>query len=108
MIDRDSLNKVLDRLDEGGSVLIFPEGSRKKFKAKPGIGMVAFRSGKPVLPVRIVNTNRLWSCMFRMRKLLMIVGEPISAEEIATYPDDKEGYRQLAAMILERINELGN
>ncbi len=108
MIDRNSLNTVLERLDDGESVLIFPEGSRKKFKARPGIGMVAIRSGKPVIPVRIENTHRLWGCFFRRRKLHMAVGEPIPVEEISGYSDDKEGYRALSNLILERINELGS
>ena len=108
MIDRNSMNMVLERLDEGESVLIFPEGSRKKFKARPGIGMVAIRSGKPVIPVRIENTHRLWGCFFRRRKLRMVVGEPITVGEISGYSDDKEGYRALSNMILERINELGD
>ncbi len=106
MIDRNSMNTVLDRLNEGRSVLIFPEGSRKQFKARPGIGMVAVRSGKPVIPVRIENTHRLWGCMFRRYKLRMIVGKPITVEEISGYSDDKEGYRELSSMILERINAL--
>ncbi len=108
MIDRHSTNTVLERLEQGGSVLIFPEGSRKKFKARPGIGMVAISSQKPIIPVKIENTQKLLGCFFRVKKLRIIVGETIPVEKVSEYPDTKDGYRALSEMILDRINELGN
>ncbi|HEX2754253.1 MAG TPA: lysophospholipid acyltransferase family protein [Candidatus Limnocylindrales bacterium] len=48
----------IDRLlDAGWSVLLFPEGTRSRDGAiapfKPGIGLIATRTGRPVVPVRI-------------------------------------------------------
>ena len=48
-------------LDGGWSVLIFPEGSRSRTGEmapfKPGIGLVAARTGRPVIPVRMIGLH---------------------------------------------------
>jgi 1-acyl-sn-glycerol-3-phosphate acyltransferase len=52
----------IDRLlNAGWSVLLFPEGTRSRSGEiaafKPGIGLVATRTGRPVIPVRIVGLH---------------------------------------------------
>ena len=54
----------IDRLlGSGWSVLIFPEGTRSRSGElapfKPGIGLVATRTGRPVIPVRIVGLHEV-------------------------------------------------
>lgn len=48
-------------LDDGWSVLVFPEGTRSRSGVmgpfRPGIGLLAIRSGRQVLPVRITGTG---------------------------------------------------
>lgn len=55
--DRSALMGAIRVVRNGGAVLIFPEGTRStdgRFKgAQPGIGMIAAKTGAPVLPVRI-------------------------------------------------------
>ena len=50
-------------LDAGWSVLVFPEGTRSRTgeigRFRPGIGLLAVRSGRQVLPVRIVGIHRV-------------------------------------------------
>ena len=50
-------------LDAGGVVVILPEGTRSATGvlgvAKPGVALLATRSGAPVLPLGISNTDRL-------------------------------------------------
>jgi hypothetical protein len=38
--------------------------------------------------------------------LRVFFGEPIRPDEIAEFADDKEGYRELAAFVMERIGQL--
>lgn len=60
---RDALRYMGELLDDGFSVLIFPEGSRteageiKPFR--PGVGMVASRLDVPVVPVRLEGLDRV-------------------------------------------------
>jgi len=48
-------------LDAGWSVLIFPEGTRSRdgvmASFKPGIGLLATRTGRPVVPVRMIGLH---------------------------------------------------
>lgn len=107
-IDRKAMERVIERLDKDGTVAIFPEGSRKNFTARPGIGRMARKAQKPILPVYIENSNRWKECLLRRSNITVVVGEPISTETIIGFSDDKKGYRELAALILEKINSLRN
>lgn len=52
--DRRALSLALTILSEGEGLIVFPEGTRIRRpgvgEAKPGIGMLAVRSGVPVIP----------------------------------------------------------
>jgi len=55
--DRSALMGAIRIVKNGGAVLIFPEGRRspdgRPQAAQPGIGMIAAKTGAPVVPVRI-------------------------------------------------------
>jgi 1-acyl-sn-glycerol-3-phosphate acyltransferase len=64
-VDRDGgggagLKAILDRLLEGGAILLFPEGTRsldgQLQPARSGIGLVVIKSTAPVVPVRVFGT----------------------------------------------------
>ena len=56
-----SVGEIERLLAAGWSVLIFPEGTRSRSGEmgpfKPGIGLIATRTGRPVVPVRIVGLH---------------------------------------------------
>ena len=56
-----SVAEIERLLSTGWSVLIFPEGTRSRSGEmapfKPGIGLIATRTGRPVVPVRIVGLH---------------------------------------------------
>ncbi len=82
----ESVRSVEDLLAGGWRVVIFPEGTRSRTGAigpfKPGAGLIAVRTGVPVLPVRI---DGLWEVLppgaWRPRRNHVRVrfGEPITA-----------------------------
>lgn len=84
-----------------GAMLIFPEGGRvkngAKRRAKPGVAMLASRSGVPVIPVYIDGDYRFGSTVtVKFGKAISFaeyVGKKLSGDEI----------QELADMVLEEI-----
>ena len=60
---RAALTTSLEILAEGGVLLMFPEGHRRPDDAVheflPGVGMLALRSGAPVVPLAMDGTQRM-------------------------------------------------
>ncbi len=58
--DLGALRNCLTALRNGGCLIIFPEGTRalgRKLKPKPGVALMAHKSGAPVLTARIFNSE---------------------------------------------------
>jgi 1-acyl-sn-glycerol-3-phosphate acyltransferase len=77
--DRQSLRAAEEQLKAGRILVIFPEGTRSKLhtlgQAHAGLGMIALRSGAPVLPVAIYGSEKSFK-KFRPR-ITIIFGEPM-------------------------------
>lgn len=109
--DSEIFRQVGRRLREGWAVIMFPEGTRSRGKGflppKPGVGMIARKELSPVLPVCISGTDRpLGELLARRRPLTATFGPAVTAEEVARYPDAKEGYQRLSRDIMDRIESL--
>ena len=69
---RQTLRYIGEVLEDGFSVLIFPEGRRAETGAidrfRPGIGMIAARLNVPVVPVRIDGLDRVLHPTWKMAK----------------------------------------
>ena len=50
-------------MDHGWNLLIYPEGTRSRTgipgEFKPGIGLLAKKTGVPVVPVRVTGSNEI-------------------------------------------------
>lgn len=61
--DRQALRAAEEQLKKGNVVAIFPEGTRSKTKTMAkghsGLGMIALRSGVPVVPVAIWGSEKV-------------------------------------------------
>lgn len=59
--DYSALRQILDRMKQGGLLVIAPEGTRSKSEAlqpgKMGVAFLASKSGYPVLPVAVTGTE---------------------------------------------------
>jgi 1-acyl-sn-glycerol-3-phosphate acyltransferase len=99
----ESIKAVEGLLEDGWRVVIFPEGTRSRDGAigpfKPGAGLIAVRTGCPVVPVRI---DGLWDVLPPGRHLprrghaSVRFGEPLVALEGET---PKEFTARLAAAV---------
>jgi len=68
-VDRDGggaagLKAIIDRLNAGGGIILFPEGTRtsdgKLQPARSGVGLTVIKSDAPVVPVRVFGTFEAW------------------------------------------------
>src|SRR2546428_2594950 len=82
--DPRALRMALRVLEEDGALLIFPEGTRGAEgvlrPAKAGAGMLAVKSGAPVVPVYISGSGRAWprgQRLFRPAKVTVAFGPPL-------------------------------
>jgi 1-acyl-sn-glycerol-3-phosphate acyltransferase len=61
--DRQALQMALDALAQGDAMIIYPEGRRMRddrvHEFLPGVGMLALRSGAPVVPVALRGSGEL-------------------------------------------------
>jgi len=110
---------VLDLLEKGHAVTLFPEGTRsydgQLQRARPGIGLIVIKSGSPVVPVRIMGSYEAWNrhmTVPRPRRLQVVYGElmnfnALRAEAAAASKDRlKAIYQEVADQIMEAIAKL--
>ena len=110
----NSLKKVFEILNKGGSLVVFPEGTRSPngnfLPAKAGVGMMACRSQVPVVPVHIYGAYEAWprqSFFAKFNKQIRIVyGKPLMPEDYDPGKTDKGRYQKAAVTILDTIKEL--
>ncbi|NLY74288.1 MAG: 1-acyl-sn-glycerol-3-phosphate acyltransferase [Firmicutes bacterium] len=109
--DRDALSKSLDLLKHNHAVGIFIEGKRNlgnpetMLKPQPGAAMLALKSGAPVVPVALINTNRILRSLKRVR---VIIGKPIRFTDKTGLesPEKKEQYKQIGIEITQIIQTM--
>lgn len=90
--DVSAIRTVVEKAKGGDAVAIYPQGHRRKGKnpwdteIKPGIAMMAYRSGVPVVPVCIQLKKQKYA-PFRVTNLY--IGEPI----LYPFPSEAPGKR---------------
>jgi len=71
------LSSSIKKLSDGNTVMFFPEGKitikREQGYIRPGIGYLSDKSGRPVIPMRIV-----WNQKAVLKQLTISFSEPIS------------------------------
>jgi 1-acyl-sn-glycerol-3-phosphate acyltransferase len=88
--DLGALRRAIEALDAGLCVCIFPEGRRSGQRAAlgeawPGAGLLALRSGAPIVPLAITGSQRMglpWLIVrpFPRQHITMSFGEPFTLE----------------------------
>jgi 1-acyl-sn-glycerol-3-phosphate acyltransferase len=106
-----------DLLADGQVLVVFPEGTRSPDgelqRPKDGLALLALRSGAPILPVGLVDTDRFWpkgSRLFRIgRRVAMRVGEPFTLADALgpeVMADRRAAKRAATDAIMSRIAAL--
>lgn len=118
-VDRDggkdisALRRVLELLNQGEGVLVFPEGTRSPDgliqTAKKGIGMMACRAQVPVVPVHIMGSFDVWEKGKKFPKLMpgriaVIYGQPLYPQDYDPLPTEPDRYQKASDIILSTIS----
>lgn len=103
---------ILQLLDEGKQIILFPEGGRtggELEELKPGIGMLVMRSKSAVVPTYIHGANEIWGRERKFPKLFgktaCVFGKPLLWESYA-HLDKKEGQKQITQSLHASISAL--
>ena len=113
------LKAILDRLLNGGGIILFPEGTRSRDgqlqSARSGVGLTVIKSDAPVVPARVFGTYQAYGRNMRIprpRRVGVKFGEPMLFEQLraeartCTRPRLKEIYQQVADEIMAAIAKL--
>jgi len=113
------LKAILDRLLNGGGIILFPEGTRSRDgqlqSARSGVGLTVIKSNAPVVPARVFGTYQAFGRHMRIprpRRVGVKFGEPMLFEQLrveaktCTRPRLKEIYQQVADEIMTAIAKL--
>ena len=105
--DFGALKEVVHALENQESVIMFPEGTRSKTgkpqKPKSGIGFLVYKTGAPVLPVKIEGTFG-WPWVRKIRVRFGTVMHLKKNEEL----EPRMQYKQFANQIMDAINSSHN
>lgn len=118
-VDRDSgdvgaIRKVLQALHEDRGVVLFPEGTRsldgQLQKPKAGVGLMACKTGAPVVPCRIYGSHEAFGRGAKLPRLgtpvSVVFGPPITAADYDEPGAGKERYQIASQRIFARIAAL--
>jgi 1-acyl-sn-glycerol-3-phosphate acyltransferase len=118
-VDRDSgsdvaaIRRVLRVLQEGKALIVFPEGTRSLTgalqPAKAGVGLLACRTGVPVVPTRIFGTFEAFGRHGPLRlgtPISMVFGRPLQPADYDNQADGKERYQRASERIMAAIAAL--
>lgn len=87
--DVDAFRTAIRILDGGHMLAVFPEGTRspdgRLQPAKDGVAVLAARSGALIVPIALINSDRLWPrgrrLPVRTPKVIVRIGEPFYLAE---------------------------
>lgn len=112
-VERAPLALALETLAVGGSVGVFPEGSRGTgdvAKVEHGIAYLAVRSGAPVVPIACAGTNVvLQRRSLRRPRVRVVIGTPVHIEAgAASRQAVADAAEQIREALAKLVAELGS
>jgi 1-acyl-sn-glycerol-3-phosphate acyltransferase len=89
-------------LQEGKTLLIFPQGGRRSeenLEAKNGVGILSCWAHVPVVPCCVINSNKLK----KFARLRVYFSKPIFPPDISNKKNNKEIYREITQKVINEI-----
>jgi 1-acyl-sn-glycerol-3-phosphate acyltransferase len=113
--DMSALKTVIRLLKNGGSTIVFPEGTRTRdgqlAPARPGIGLIVAKSLAPVVPMRIFGAFDAFprTAKFpRRAPITIVIGEPMHFTKADVDGDPRAVYQGISERVMARIAALKN
>lgn len=111
--DLGAMRRIIGALQSGKIIILFPEGTRSPDgnlqPAKPGVGMIACRTGVPVVPARIFGSFQALGKGRRLRlncPVSVAFGPSLSPAEYDQPDRGKERYQIASERIIKAIERL--
>ena len=118
-VDRDggsdigAIRRVLQTLKQDKGIILFPEGTRTPTgqlqQAKAGVGLMACRTGVPVVPARVFGTFEACGRNRPVRlgtPVSVVFGPPLLAADYDDHLEGKERYQHASDRIMSAIAAL--
>ena len=108
-----AIDAALEVLGRGELFGVYPEGTRspdgRLYRGRTGVARIALRSGAPVVPVAVVGTDELMPpgrAVPRVRRVGLVVGEPLDFSRYAGRADDQFVVRSVTDEVMAAIQRL--
>jgi 1-acyl-sn-glycerol-3-phosphate acyltransferase len=113
-----ALTAAIDAVNEGKSVLIYPEGSATRdpdcwpMKARTGVARLALETGAPVVPIAQWGPQRLWRYKaklprpFPRKRIQIVTGEQIDLSKYVARPIDADLLHEVTEVVMSHITDL--
>lgn len=110
-----TLAECLRGLAAGDVVGIFPQGTFEKpgdapLEARIGIGLLALKSGAPVIPVHLSGqaySESPFGALFRRHRAVVRYGKPVDLRDLAPRARERETQQRAAERIMAAVRALG-
>ena len=108
--DVGAIRKSIELVSSGQAVSIFPQGHRypgvnpKDTPIRNGAGMIAYRSGAPLIPV-CIKTEGIKYSLFK--KVTVIFGKPIYNNELEFTDGGNDEYKAATEKVFDEVIKLG-
>lgn len=111
--DTGSVKSALRHLQDGKLLGLFPQGGvrdpNEAIKVRDGVGMLALRSGAPVVPAYISGirySDSTFRPFFQRHKGVVRYGEPVDLSEFKGREKDRDAYKEASQKIMDAIMAL--
>lgn len=110
-----ALNTGLARLENDELFGIYPEGTRspdgRLYRGKTGVARLALKSGKPVIPVAMINTELVQPIGQKLpdptkARIGVVVGEPLDFSRYRGFEEDRYVLRAITDEIMYALMNL--
>jgi 1-acyl-sn-glycerol-3-phosphate acyltransferase len=112
-LDLKTLKTILDILNRGDVIVMFPEGTRSATgelqPAKPGVGMIAYHARVPVIPAYISGSHEVLpknAKGLHLKKCTVRFGPALDLQEFFRMQKTKDLYLRMSQEIMAAIQKL--